>query len=269
MVALICAACSADFEKPRKHVERAKRRRAQNNFYCSTACVGRSQKRTLFGVCERCGNDFARPSCGKKTTELKFCSITCSSANALIHAHRAREASKRVRNVCPDCGSYKNRASKRCALCYGDGIRRRTLGELRLKHGTAAFHAKIRGAARNVYKGLRECAACGYRLHVDICHIRDVASFPASATVAEVNDRANLIALDKRCHWEFDNGYLFLDTKKSGGCPIRTASPSYESGVIPQLHHTRQKHDSDSPRAGRDNPPHTAPDCVRRQGLEP
>ena len=53
-----------------------------------------------------------------------------------------------------------------------------------------------------------QCSACGYSLHVDICHVRDVASFPDSATVGEVNAAENLIALDKRCHWEFDHGYL-------------------------------------------------------------
>ena len=43
---------------------------------------------------------------------------------------------------------------------------------------------------------------------MDICHIRDVADFSPEATVAEVNDPGNLMALDKRCHWEFDHGYL-------------------------------------------------------------
>jgi hypothetical protein len=58
------------------------------------------------------------------------------------------------------------------------------------------------------YRGPRKCAACGYSLHVDICHIRDVANFPDTAILGEVNDSANLVALDKRCHWEFDHGYL-------------------------------------------------------------
>lgn len=86
----------------------------------------------------------------------------------------------------------------------------RTLGELRRALGTFAFHAKVRGLARSAYRGPRSCVACGYGLHVDICHIRDVSSFPNTATVAEVNDPANLVALDKRCHWEFDHGYLLL-----------------------------------------------------------
>lgn len=54
------------------------------------------------------------------------------------------------------------------------------------------------------------CAACGYNLHVDICHVIGVAEWPPSATLREVNAPSNLVALDKRCHWEFDHGFLDL-----------------------------------------------------------
>lgn len=73
------------------------------------------------------------------------------------------------------------------------------------------YHAKVRGNARQVYKLLNKpkaCAACGYDLHVEVCHVRDVESFPLEATLDVVNAPSNLVALDKRCHWEFDNGFL-------------------------------------------------------------
>ncbi|HCT81196.1 MAG TPA: hypothetical protein DGT23_32430 [Micromonosporaceae bacterium] len=47
-------------------------------------------------------------------------------------------------------------------------------------------------------------------MHVDICHIKPISDFDSSATIYEVNVRTNLVALDKRCHWEFDHGYLTL-----------------------------------------------------------
>jgi HNH endonuclease len=43
---------------------------------------------------------------------------------------------------------------------------------------------------------------------VDVCHVRPVSDFPPSATLGEVNAPENLVALDKRCHWEFDHGHL-------------------------------------------------------------
>ncbi|MDX5461275.1 HNH endonuclease [Micromonospora tulbaghiae] len=98
-----------------------------------------------------------------------------------------------------------------CRQCRAKELGDRTIGELRSRLGTFAFHAKVRGLARTTYDGPHACAACGYDLHVDICHIRDVADFPPTATVAEVNARNNLVALDKRCHWEFDHGYLRPD----------------------------------------------------------
>jgi hypothetical protein len=97
-----------------------------------------------------------------------------------------------------------------CLLASFDALRDRTLGDLRGSYGTLAFHAKVRGYARAAYKGEMVCAACGYSLHVDICHIVAVADWPPTATVREVNAEDNLVALDKRCHWEFDHGYLVL-----------------------------------------------------------
>lgn len=58
-------------------------------------------------------------------------------------------------------------------------------------------------------KNLTSCFACGYSDHVDICHIKDVQLFDGSATLGEINDSANVVALCKLHHWEFDNGYRF------------------------------------------------------------
>jgi hypothetical protein len=52
---------------------------------------------------------------------------------------------------------------------------------------------------------LREC---GYSRHVDVCHLRPVASFPPSATIAEVNAQDNLAAFCPTHHWELDAGLL-------------------------------------------------------------
>jgi ribosomal protein L40E len=116
--------------------------------------------------------------------------------------------------ICPVCYGPKSYNARTCRSCRYGPLGKRTLGELREKRGTFAFHAKLRGLARTAYKRPLACAACGYDRHVDICHIRDVADFPPEATVDEVNDPSNLIALDKRCHWEFDHGYLLY----IGGC---------------------------------------------------
>jgi hypothetical protein len=119
----------------------------------------------------------------------------------------------------------KSYAGMVCRACRSGQLGKRTLGELRAKLGTFAFHAKVRGLARTAYTGPRSCAACGYNLQVDICHIRDIASFPDEATLSEVNAPGNLVALDKRCHWEFDHGYLiYADGKFVAGTGLEPAT---------------------------------------------
>lgn len=113
--------------------------------------------------------------------------------------------------MCDKCRSKANTRSDYKSL---------TVGELREKYSTHQYHAKIRGAARVVFRqsGLpMECVNCGYNLHVDICHIKPVSSFPPEATIDEVNSLSNLVTLDKRCHWEFDNGYLSVSDLKLTG----------------------------------------------------
>jgi predicted RNA-binding Zn-ribbon protein involved in translation (DUF1610 family) len=132
-----------------------------------------------------------------------FCSTRCGALYR--NENRARKA-------CPQCGGPRHDSAKRCRDCRTVDERRiyetTTLGQLRERYSTSQYHAKIRGLARSIYRGPTARARCGYHLYVEICHIRDVASFPMSATVAEVNDPSNLTALDRRCHWELDHGYL-------------------------------------------------------------
>lgn len=218
MTQLICAQCGASFERRTAEVNHA-RQRGNSASYCSRACVGASKRSRIVvnAACMQCGNAFSRRSHGKKERGL-FCSRRCSAQHKA--AQRASGAP-----VCTACGGPKSYTGDTCRSCRNLQFASRTVGELRARYGTFAFHAKVRGLARTAYKGARECAACGYSLHVDICHVRDVASFPDSATIGEVNARANLIALDKRCHWEFDHGYLvYIDGRIVAGAGLEPAA---------------------------------------------
>lgn len=56
----------------------------------------------------------------------------------------------------------------------------------------------------------RECRVCGYDLHVDLCHVRAIHSFPADTKLIEVNAEENLVYLCPTHHWEQENsrGYF-------------------------------------------------------------
>lgn len=122
--------------------------------------------------------------------------------------------------ICVRCDAVEiSRKAKYCSDCKKpSGTPRRdlskvTLGELRSKYSISQYHAKIRGWSRGEYARSgkpMDCFSCGYSLHVDICHIKDVKDFTLTSTIAEVNHIDNLIALCKNHHWEFDNSYLDL-----------------------------------------------------------
>jgi len=49
---------------------------------------------------------------------------------------------------------------------------------------------------------------CGYTKHIEVCHRRDVADFPDTALILEINDIKNLTGLCPTHHWEFDHQML-------------------------------------------------------------
>lgn len=168
-------------------------------------------------VCENCGTQFSRRP-HRKSDLLKFCSVACSGhVSALIAAEKrtldpARRKSRNPTVECPDCGSQMSLRSKSCQACRERvaraAVEGTTLGALRARYSLNQYHAKLRGYSRAAYAGPMECLVCSYSLHVDVCHLRDVKDFPMSATVGEVNDPSNLVALCRNHHWEFDNGHL-------------------------------------------------------------
>lgn len=200
-VSLSCEWCSQTFE-----------RRASDAFnpwkngrkrFCSRQCVLQWQRggESLTRQCQNCGTKFERAK--RSHDQRRFCTRSCAASfNNRLRPRR------RTSSCCDDCGEPKSRSSRQCHRCLRERFMSRTIGSLREEYSTAAFHAKIRGLARTAYKGPMVCAACGYGLHVDICHIRGVSDWPPEATLSEVNHISNLVALDKRCHWEFDHGYL-------------------------------------------------------------
>lgn len=78
-----------------------------------------------------------------------------------------------------------------------------------VRGGYQSARSAIRKHAAAVYalsKKPMACAICQYATHVDIAHIRSVASFSATATIAEINAPGNLVALCPTHHWEYDHG---------------------------------------------------------------
>lgn len=107
-------------------------------------------------------------SCGKDTKNKKYCSRSCA----------AKENKK------------------------NNNVLNRTIGHYRKRSDIRNFARKY-----NSHLSDESCAMCGYKLHVEICHIIALKDFPDTALISEVNHPNNLVALCPNCHWEFDNLY--------------------------------------------------------------
>lgn len=167
--------------------------------------------------CKFCNKIFTR-SQNDKRFRYKFCSHACRYkfySNVLPKRNPEGE--------CKDCNKPISSRHVRCGDCrlkarsYGYCVGPLTLlGTLR--GYPYQVNARIRTMARKVYFAIKKntkCEKCGYSLHIDVCHIKDISSFSDEAKICEVNDPDNLIGLCKRCHWEFDKKFITLDEIKT------------------------------------------------------
>ncbi|MEO1286206.1 MAG: HNH endonuclease [Chloroflexota bacterium] len=80
------------------------------------------------------------------------------------------------------------------------------------------MHSQIRDRARRRYRNSdrsQSCERCGYKKHIEICHIKAIADYPLETPVSEVNDLNNLVGLCPNCHWELDHGELTIEEIRS------------------------------------------------------
>lgn len=72
---------------------------------------------------------------------------------------------------------------------------------------------RIKKASRN-RTGFENLILCEYSKHIDICHIKDISSFPDETLIKEINNLNNLLALCKNHHWEFDKNIMVAKDQK-------------------------------------------------------
>lgn len=150
--------------------------------------------------------------CNNKTAGKNVCcSRACSNR---FFPRRKKELRKCTRckekfpghGTCPSC--------KDKILANKERFQQTTLFELTEAYETNGIHkswrySELRGDARRKTNFVA-CAVCGYTIHVEVCHIKAISSFPLTATVAEVNELVNLVGLCPNHHYEFDHGLITL-----------------------------------------------------------
>jgi len=149
-------------------------------------------------------------TCKSETSNPKFCSRSCS---AIVSNKTSKK--RELEGKCEKCQIQITSSHKYCVSCrdVARSIQHRTtIKEHKLKLSWRNFHVSMREMSRaNYAKSKRpKICQCGYQLHVDICHIKQISNFNEDTLLSVVNHSDNLVALCKNCHWEFDNGYLIL-----------------------------------------------------------
>lgn len=167
--------------------------------------------------CQHCGKVIrVREHCKVPATRLKrFCNRSCAATfNNKVAPKKPRAPEK---GPCKRCGkeiSYRTRGGnlyrkKYCGKCLGLSYKADCrVGDKRRKD---VRRQDIQNDARRVYAlsgKPYKCLECGYSRHVNVSHIKPVASFSWNTLVRIINAEENLVALCPTHHWEFDHGYL-------------------------------------------------------------
>ena len=166
--------------------------------------------------------------CTKETNNPKFCSRSCSASYT-----NKRVPKRKRKTVCKKEDCKKITKSYRHTLCNfhwdeymkfrGDNLKNKTIGEYQKRNSLKGKHPSwknthIRQLCRSWLKDLiiKPCAKCGYKHHVELCHIKAVSSFPPETLLKTVNSKMNVIQLCRNCHWELDNNYLKVRINNEG-----------------------------------------------------
>jgi hypothetical protein len=125
---------------------------------------------------------------------------------------RVRQWREENRKPCPDgCGKIVAWDTIRCRRCHAIHKRglalTRTVADLKQNSKSLRWTDHVRYFARKQHV-FTSCVICGYSKHVEVCHIKDIADFPDTATIEEINQESNVIGLCPNHHWEFDNDQL-------------------------------------------------------------
>lgn len=156
----------------------------------------------------------------------QFCNHSCAARSNNIGKIKNPVGPPRKVRVCPTCNGLVAGNAKYCSIpCRPkQPIALATKGQLRAryrellpKYSWQASRGRISRHAHSVFKRSgKECSCfiCWYSHVVHVCHVKSVSDFPPSATLAEINDIGNLVALCPNHHWEFDHNRFADEWKR-------------------------------------------------------
>lgn len=160
--------------------------------------------------------------CGKY--QKKFCGRSCAATfnNRIIPKRKAFIQKCKSENCLETIKISDGRIY--CSKCIqnkkhlrGKNRNESSIEEMIKRSGSNSYD-QIRTHALWLYRKERKnskCKNCGYNKHVELCHIKSIASFSKKSLLKEVNAKENICFLCPNCHWELDHGFLSLQETKS------------------------------------------------------
>lgn len=148
-------------------------------------------------------------NCGSETRNPKFCSRSCAAS------FNNKRAPKRLRSKRCTCGALLLSRQRWC----GPKCRPPKLADGRLCDIQRAAQYQVNAYVRMLARAAcaaGPCESCGYSRHTEVCHVRAIKDFPATALVSEVNAPENLRRLCPNCHWELDNPAPGIEPEPEG-----------------------------------------------------
>jgi hypothetical protein len=168
----------------------------------------------------------SKPTIGK---EERICECGCNEKFVVVHSSKRRFLNVACSNKINKLkhGNYKENAKRICLNC--NGINKRTTSpfcsslckcfydgkqitkQFLIRRGGANTYDNIRHRARSIAKqidGINKCFICGYAVHVEVCHIKDIKDFSNDVSIYEINKLSNLSMLCPNHHYEFDKGII-------------------------------------------------------------
>lgn len=145
-------------------------------------------------------------NCTANTNNPKFCSRSCA---AKYNNKRTDINRRRPEGLCFDCQTPISTRVERCEDCKNKIKSKRILDKT--SNSNLGKNPCIRQDSRRTYilsGRTLACILCGYATYVEICHIKDIRSYPDGTSYLVINNNSNLIALCRNHHWEFDNNLL-------------------------------------------------------------
>jgi hypothetical protein len=163
---------------------------------------------------KNCNNIITRTSHQLSKTKKHFCSQSCAAIYNNKHNPK-----RKLTKQCKNCNNLIKSSFTYCSLCVKQGyhlrskgfIEEKTLAEYQNKKLGSNNYRSIRDHARKITSNkLQLCYICGYKKHVETCHIKDIHKFSPNTKIKKINHPSNLILLCRNHHWELDNEYFCI-----------------------------------------------------------